>query len=456
MPNREHLLENRKKTPQNKAAGNARGAALELLHQLFQHPEDGTPLPVMLARTVDSANLSKRDASLLSELTFGVLRRYALLDVLLNSFLKKPSALSPQVRILLRLGMYELLFLDGIPARATVSELVGLARRRFGQGLGGLVNGVLRSADRESENLRERIRSASSAEAASIPAWLMAMWQAHYGEADAFARNTLAHAAPCWRVNWSHEGAEELRQKWLERGYAPVGQHGFTSAGMERSAEEALEEQRELVELEAQGVVSRQGVSSQLVAEFVASRIRQDARLADAELWDACCGRGGKTLALLENGVNVALASDPAQFRVDELLFSARRLGLPEPKTACAFEQDVEAVFPLILLDVPCSGTGTLGRVPELRIRLTPEKLNEAEKIQASILEDAWSKLLPGGILFYATCALNRKENEGRIEKFLKTYGVEQGGNARLSEQRLFLPEIPGHDALFLAVLCKI
>ena len=110
----------------------------------------------------------------------------------------------------------------------------------------------------------------------------------------------------------------------------------------------------------------------------------------------------------------------------------------------------MQASYPLILIDVPCSGTGTLGRVPELRLRLTPERLNEAERLQASILEDAWGKLQPGGLLFYATCALNRKENEGRMEKFLKA-----NATARLCEQRLFLPELPGHDALFLAVLKK-
>jgi 16S rRNA (cytosine967-C5)-methyltransferase len=132
-----------------------------------------------------------------------------------------------------------------------------------------------------------------------------------------------------------------------------------------------------------------------------------------------------------------------------------RRLGLPEPKAVCAPEQDVHAAYPLILLDVPCSGTGTLGRVPELRIRLTPEKLNEAERLQAEILEDAWECLLPGGMLFYVTCALNRKENEGRIAKFLAEHRAEHGGDASLVEQRLFLPSLPGHDALFLAVLNK-
>ena len=457
MANRESDIEKTKKKPQNQGKKNVRGTALDLLHRLFQHPEDGTPLPAMLNRTAQEAGHDSRDAALLAELVYGVLRRHALLDSLLDGFLTKPGALSAQIRQILRIGVYELLFMGGIPAHATVSELVGLARRRFGQGLGGLVNGVLRSVDRQAEALKSKVSSAEPAVAASIPVWLMNMWTKQYGEeqASAFAFNTLAHASPCWRVNLAREGAAELSESWKARGYASVGRGGFTNHDLDREREGAAQEQMELAALEVQGLLSRQGVSSQLVAEFIAERVTRDADLAQAELWDACCGRGGKTAALLEKGVRVALASDPAQFRVEELLASVRRLGLPEPKAVCAPEQDVEASFPLILLDVPCSGTGTLGRVPELRLRLTPDKLNEAERLQGIILEDAWGKLQPGGLLFYVTCALNRKENEGRIATFLKTHAFENGGDAELEEQRLFLPELPGHDALFLAVLKK-
>ncbi len=458
MPNRDSSIEKTKKTPQKKAARNVREAALELLHQLFQHPEDGTPLPVMLSRAVESSGLGVRDAALLSELCFGVLRCSVLLDELLASFLKKPDALSAQIRMLLRLGVYEILYMDGIPARATVNELVTLARRRFGQGLGGLVNGVLRAVDREGAALHLRAEQAAPAVAASIPAWLMAMWEEQYGveKAAAFALNTLAHAAPCWRVNMAREGAAALRESWLKRGYASVGEYGFSAFGLSRERAEAREEQAELVRLEAEGAVSRQGVSSQLVTEAAARLIVQDTERVCVELWDACCGRGGKTAALLEKGIRVVLSSDPAQFRVDELKRTVQRLGLPEPRVVCAREQDVEVSFPLILLDVPCSGTGTLGRVPELRLRLSPEKLEEAENLQSAILEDAWGKLQTGGMLFYVTCALNRRENEGQIERFLHAHGAGNGGDASLVEQRLFLPELPGHDALFFAVLRKM
>ena len=460
------MIEKTKKTSQNPSVSAARKGALELLHQLFRHPEDGTPLPVMLSRYGQAASLDGRDAALLSELVYGVLRRHAALDAALAGFLKKPDALSFQVRMLLRLGAYEILFMDGIPARATVNELVNLARRRFGQGLGGLVNGVLRAVDRASEDLRGAIRgkeealsrkeldAEGAATAASLPQWLVDMWASQYGEKEAcrLAENTLAHPSPCWRANLSRAWGEMLVQHWLEKGFAPVGQGGFSAEGLDRNRPDAAKQQTLLETFEKQGNLTRQGASSQLVAEYVADWILADEKLAEAPLWDACCGRGGKTTALLEKGVHVALASEPASFRLEELKAALLRLGLPWPQLQCAAAQQIDESFPLILLDVPCSGTGTIARNAELRLRRSPERLAEAVRTQADILRHAWEHLLPGGALFYVTCALNREENEAQIARFVEL----RSGGCRLVEQRSFLPLFTGQDALFLAILRKV
>ena len=196
------------------------------------------------------------------------------------------------------------------------------------------------------------------------------------------------------------------------------------------------------------GDMTRQGATSQLAAEYLASWLEKEG-LKDAPLWDACCGRGGKTTALLEKSVHVAFASEPSSFRLEELKAAITRLALPRPRLFCGQAQEVEESFPLILLDVPCSGTGTLARNAELRLRLSPERLEEASRLQASILEHAWSRLLPGGALFYVTCALNRAENENRVEAFAR----EKGG--RLVEEKMFLPAFPGQDTLFMAILRK-
>lgn len=457
------MVEKVKKTPQ--VFSGARQGALDILHQLFRHPEDSTPLPVLLSRAVQASCLGERDAALLSELVYGVVRRHALLDEALADFLKKPDALSFQVRMLLRLGVYEILFMDGIPARATVNELVNLARRRFGQGLGGLVNGVLRSVDRESARLLSAVRKKEEslgsafldaealAQAASLPLWLTRMWEKQYGreKASTFTANAMAHPAPCWRANLSRAWGEMLVQHWIERGYAPVGRGGFSAQGLDRNRADAAREQELLATFEKQGNLTRQGASSQLVVEYLASWTLEDDTLAEASLWDACCGRGGKTTALLEKGVHVELASEPAAFRLEELKGSLLRLGLPWPRLHCGPAQDIDESFQLILLDVPCSGTGTLARNAELRLRLSPDRLAEAVRVQADILAHAWKRLLPGGALFYVTCALNRDENEEQIARFLE----KNGGTCRLAEQRSFLPLFPGQDALFLAVLRK-
>lgn len=448
-----------KKTP--KDISPARTGALALLHVLFQRKEQ-IPLPVMLARYGQEESLGRQDAALLAELVYGVLRRALLLDAALERFLKKPDALSAQVRMILRLGTYEILFMGGIPPRATVSEMVTLARRRFGQGMGALVNAVLRSAAREAEILRldlgetlyslecGKLGAEGMAYAASLPMWLTTMWGEQYGTAKAcrMAFNTLAHPAPCWRVNMARGGWEMLTQQWLSKGYAPVGQGGFSAHGLEKVRHGAAREQQLLESLEKAGDISRQGAASQLVTQYIAAWIERH-NLIHAPLWDACCGRGGKTAALLERGVHVALDSDPSAFRLEELKTSLLRLNVPMPRVICAPAESVKECFPLILLDVPCSGTGTLARNAELRLRLSPERIKEVLRMQASILEHAWTRLLPGGALFYVTCALNKEENENRAETFAK----ERGG--LIAEMRMFSPAFLGQDALFLAIMRK-
>lgn len=442
-----------------------RRCSFNLLNHLWQNPGDMTPVPAMLSQEIQSSAFSARDSALLSELMYGVLRRYALLDTVLAGFLKNPESLSGQIRMLLRLGAYEIMFMDRIPARATVNEYVSLARRRFGQGMSGLINGVLRALSGEASEWKRVILhkeeclkrgecdAEGMAEAASLPLWLTRMWVEHYGTAQAclWASNALDQPEPCWRVNASRAWGEMLSSYWTERGYAAVGEGGFCLHGMERSRPSAEKERILLNTFESQGNITRQGAGSQLVSEYISSKILSEPALAEKDMWDACCGRGGKTTALLEKGIHVSLASEPAPHRLEALKASLIRLGLPWPTLRCVPAQEIEEMFSLILLDVPCSGTGTLARNAELRIRLTPERLVDVQRVQAELLEHAWTRLLPGGMIFYVTCALNREENECQVKRF----GEKAGSNCRIEDEKLFLPLFPGQDALFLAVLRK-
>jgi 16S rRNA (cytosine967-C5)-methyltransferase len=434
-----------------------------MLRKLPQAPE--IPLPVLLEEQRQSMGLSGRDAALARELVYGVLRCEGRIRGLLRPFLPRMEDLPRPISLLLLMGSYELLFLDRVPVYASLHQTVSMARRRCGPARAGLVNAVLRNVARA----RAKLKSAAAAflaaspdravedaaRAGGLPLWLARLWTEQYGAEEAWnhARNAGARPCPSYRLNLARPDSPAVRGILLEAGLrADATASGFWLPLTGAAGEHAVSSRALPDSLLADGRVSRQGLGPQALVESVARTIRDHPRLAGAPLWDACCGRGGKTCALLERGVNVALASDPDGRRLADLRESLRRLSLPSPEIAAAKAEEISGsrpgAFPLILLDVPCSGTGTLARTPELRLRLSPERVAARAALQAELLERAWRALAPGGMLFYATCALTRDENEFPIARFQK-----KTPSCSLLETRMFPPALPGQDHLFLAVL---
>lgn len=448
-------------------AFSARAAALALLELLHRRPDRDVPLPVLLNEQSGRFGLDARDTALTLELVCGVLRTQKRLWALLKPFLRKPDSLPPPLRFLLLAAFYELFFLDQIPARATVHQAAGMARRRFGPAMGGLANAVLRNLDRHLAELREqdaawlalppeRAEARDIERLGSLPAWLAEQWLHDYGPATAwnFAREASRQPVPGCRVNAVRPDAPGVREALLAHGGVPLGRTGIVFPG---SPEGPLPHEETLPAFlnrqEQAGALTRQGAGSILLAERLADVIHADAAWRDAPLWDACCGRGGKTCALLEQGVHVELASDPSERRLADMEAALRRLGLPAPASRRATLQETAAglkPFPLILLDAPCSGSGTLARNPELRCRLQAQRAETVRALQKELLARAWQALAPGGLLAYATCALSKAENEEQIGHVLAT-----SPQAVLMEQSLFAPVVPGQDVLFLALLRK-
>ncbi len=442
------------------SASPARAAAVALLETLHG-AQDDTPLPVLLDRAARRRNLDVRDTALLTELTCGVLRAEKRLWALLKPFLRKPDSLPIPLRFLLLTAAYELLFLDHIPSRATVHQAVALVRQRYGPALGGVANAVLRALDRDLDRIRAEDASflARDPEQAtvddverlgSLPPYLAMQWIRDYGPARAwaFARRAGCKPAPCCRVNAGHPDAADTRRILLEAGGQASGRYGVVFPRPRADLLSLLDR------LESEGRLSRQGAGALLAAEYLVDAVRADGYPADSPLWDVCCGRGGKTCALLEQGISVSLASDPVSSRLNGLANALTRLNLPRPKLSCSPAQALAPTlagrFPLILLDVPCSGTGTLARNPELRLRLSRERRTELSALQTELLNKAWDALAPGGLLAYATCALHREENENRIATFLASRT-----DAVLRDQNLIAPDFPGQDVLFLALIRK-
>ncbi len=424
-----------------------RGQILSIAEQLGpQCP----PLPVMLEHVPNRPDKpdkpDKADAALATAIIYGYARHNARLRYALKPFLQKPEKLPPALYLLLQLAVYETLFLERVPEYATVHAWVDVAKKRAGTRMAGLANGVLRALVREKDNVQKRDASVceqaekvTSAETlalyASLPVWLTQMWLEFYGKEAAyfFCKNTLFAPAATYRLNPKAPGIFAAQHK------------------------ENIEENTEMAE--KAGWISRQGINSQRLAEIATKAFTQ------GPVWDACAGRGGKTLAMLENGVDVRLVSDTHAGRLADLKANASRLGLPEPdiftgKAEEAQEKARQMGIRHILLDAPCSGLGTLGRNPELRFRLTadhmsplPQRVADAQKIQADLLEALWQVLPAGGSLLYSTCAVNPHENEGQIQKFCLTHTdcqcVEEGlvYSTALKEQ--------GHDILYHALAVK-
>ncbi len=443
---------------------NVREEALGLLLRIVSENDGSVPLPAMLSRISSCRGLSSPQEAFLADLVYGVLRLSSLLDMASATFLSHPGKLSPMMRMLLRSASYEVLCMKNVPCRATVDECVSIAKRRFGTRAAGFFNAVLRRMSQEAPRLADRISEsichldASSsphdiARCASIPLWLSERWSKYYGAgtAAAIARGMVHAPRACWRVNAARPGWRDLLAEWLSLGCTESGAHGFFSSfpeDMSPGMQEHLWQR--LAALENSGAVSRQGSPSQIVAEAVASRLGL-LHGSQTGLWDCCCGRGGKTAAMAEQGVRICLASDPSLFRLDALRRQFSRLDIPCPPVLRTDAQEVSGRrFGAVFVDAPCSGTGTLSRNPELRYRLSPRKIAAASSLQKNILDSVWQNLQPGGLLFYSTCALEPIENEMQVRLFAARHT-----GASVESMRTYFPVFPGDDSLFLSVVRK-
>ena len=435
----------KKKKQNDEAPLPAREAALRIL----ERTGISAPVQSLLDTKLTGGLFSRQEAALTTELVYGYLRSEIRISWLLSQFMKAPEKLPASMKLMIGIAAYELLYLDRIPAHASVSAAVDAVRARFGQGLSRVANGVLRSLIRlsESEDLKafafyeSRIKDPMERLSVfhSVPRWMLELWTKGYGpeKSETFARAVSVVPSPCVRVNAARDEWEALRDFLCKEGEA-VGISGVRFAPGTQP-----EYMRDYLR---QGRLSIQGAGSQLVLEAL------DAPRWEGPVWDACAGRGGKTLALVELGVPVLAASDTYQPRLRGMRDDAKRLVLKTPPLFCASaaEPALRGTPRTILLDVPCSGLGTLARHPDLRTLRTPGQVAGLVDLQRRILDAVWSYLPSGGHLAYITCTMNPAENEGQIDAFLaRTPG------ASLEKQWQSTPDAFGSDLMYGAMLKK-
>ncbi|MEF2248459.1 MULTISPECIES: 16S rRNA (cytosine(967)-C(5))-methyltransferase RsmB [unclassified Paenibacillus] len=406
------------RAPSRKSA-TSRDVALDTLVKVA---EGGAYSNLQLNRALQESSLSRADAALATELVYGTLQRQLTLDYWLAQFVAKGlRKLEPWVHQLLRLSLYQLLFLDRIPAHAAVNEAVSIARRRGHAGIASMVNGVLRNADRNRDRLRiEHIKADTAVERIALqysyPQWLVQRWLASYGEdaATAICRSGNEQPHASIRVNPLAATREQvllqLQKDDLEAIPSPAARMGIVVKGGGH-----LAERQDFVE----GKWSLQDESSMLVAEAASPQ-------AGMKVLDCCAAPGGKSthLAELMEGKGKVWANDLHAHKRALITAQSERLKLRnvEAITSDALllgERFEEKSMDVVLLDAPCSGFGVIRRKPEIKWTKTEGDIAEIAALQKKLLPVAAQLVRSGGVLVYSTCTIEAAENEQQVQHFL-------------------------------------
>ncbi len=402
----------------------ARGLALKALLAVSakQHVQSA------LSHVLEKSRASRQDKGLCTELVYGTLRYYFRIDAVLNSFLPRLEKLPVQVQMLLRMSVYEILFLEKIPDHATVFSAVEFAKAYYGKKLANVVNAVLRQCACKQTDLLYVNFYSKAHDYYSVPSWLYGYFVKGYDKQTAhlILERSLQKPKIALRVNQLHGMAKDFLNAILQfSGTKLIGDWGVVFEENSPPKEVLGESFNAFHE---QGVFSWQAAGSQFVMDKM---LHADPRLGQSPLWDACAGQGGKSLYLLENKIPVSMASDIYFPRLRLFRENLQRLGLPLPQVVCSSATDFSFRTPShehlplfygnILLDVPCSGFGTLSRRPEIKMFRSYDDVQDLIKLQKNILKHCYAFLAPGFFIVYMTCTLNPHENEAQISDLLSS-----------------------------------
>lgn len=427
-----------------------------------------------LLRGKTVADLSQADRNLATALVLGVLRWQLLLDEQIRPLLKRPGAkLDAEVRTTLRLGAFQLLFLDRIPAHAAIDESVELAKREGHRFAAGMVNAVLRNIARGvAAGKLQGFGVAEENFPAAYPAWMRKRWEQFFGSEAAVAICRHGQQPPLQTLRLMHAiDEEELAAAGVRTGPGRLLEAARIVAAGDVTTTPAFRETR--VRLQDEG--------SQLIGEIAAVAGEVDGLLPE-RIVDLCAAPGGKTLILAERNPQARIvACETSATRLAGLRERLSELGeRVECRQADAGALGEEAAFDVALADVPCSGTGTLGRNPEIRHRLREEDFARQAERQRAILRAALRTVRPGGRVVYSTCSLEPEENEQVVEAVITEHAAvraipigtcieeleSRGMLAAGAAERLLscitpegalrlMPGILGTDGFFVALLEK-
>lgn len=398
--------------------------------------------------------LDARDRRWIQELVWGMLRVRGWLDAVLAMRIRGGLArLDTDLTDLLRLGAYQLLFMGSVPPYAAIGQSVELTKRRHGIGASKLANAVLRRVDRERDELEPPVPAdavEAIAQKYSHPQWIVARWMQRWSESDVI-KLLIANNAEAPIIVRPFGVVREQLEAMLEGAGVSVEEIPLVPDSLQLGAGVAL------TELGAfkQGLFFVQDPGATLVARYAAVP-------SGSVVADLCAAPGGKALEMSRNA-KIVIACDRQAVRVDRMLTGIGRVDANNVLAVVA-DATQPAINPVdvVLVDVPCTGTGTFRRHPDARWRLKVSDLAVMGALQRQILRSAATVVKPGGLLVYSTCSMEPEENDMQIDAFLSanpdftlepppagTVAPEVLDNGRLR----VLPQLHGVDGAFAARL---
>lgn len=421
---------------------NTRELVLDVLMEVL---ENGTYSHLVIRDVLDKYNYSiTRDKAFVKRVTEGTLERLIQIDYILDQFSKVPvSRMKPLIRNLMRMSVYQMLFMDSIPDGAVCNEAVKLAGKRGFKGLSGFVNGVLRNIARNKENLpypdREKQEKQYLSVRYSMPEWLIEKWIASYGQekTEIMLEELLKEHPVTLRLREGMSDTE--KQEWLrmlKQIDVEVKEHPYLSYAYLVNHAKGI---KNLPGYE-EGWFMVQDVSSMLAAE--AAGIKKTLVTDGLLVVDVCAAPGGKSMHAAEklSGTGKVIARDVSEYKVSLIRDNIERMGYQNIETwvqdARRLDETLIGKADVVLADLPCSGLGIMGKKRDIKYRITKEGIEELVTLQRQILDVVWQYVKPGGVLIYSTCTVNPDENNHMVEWILEQYPFE------LESLEPFLPKV--------------
>ena len=425
----------------------AREAALKALYSI---DADGAYINAALSAAQDSDKFSVSDRALITELIYGVVSERTAEDYIISRFSKvKIKKMTPWILNILRMGIYQIYFMDRIPQSAACNEAVKLAKRYSHRAGAGFVNGVLRSAARAADGFEfpktgDVVKDLSLEY--SYPEWITKRLVGQYGAEKCealYAENRRPHP-PSIRVNTLKTDVDTLAELLAGEGIVCEKIGGLENClkikgGIDIKRSKAYND----------GLYSLQNISSQLAVKAL------DPKRGETII-DMCAAPGGKSCAAAERMENCGkiLSFDIYEHKTELIAKSANRLGIDiiQTKTADSAEYD-SSLFESadrVLADVPCSGLGVIHKKPDIKYSRREKDILSLTEIQAKILNNAARYVKKGGVLVYSTCTILAEENGGQIQRFLT-----ENTNFNVEYEKQILTGADGESGFYICRMAK-